>query len=808
MDRVFQDVRYALRSFARQPAFALLAIAMLGLGIGANAAIFSAVNAVLLRPLDYPRPDRLVVIVTHLLKSGRRGATVSAPDFHDWHAGTSSFAAMAYYIGGETSVSVGGAADYAAVFRVTPEFFNVFEVGAALGRVLGAGDHTSGAPLAAVISHDFWISRFGGSPDAIGRAVTFGQRAFTIVGVMPAGFLFPARSDVWYPAGVQAETGRSAHNYRVIARLKDGVGVTRAQADLSAVARRLEMAYPASNDGKGAAVVPLLDQMVGDIRPTLYLLLGAVGPVLVIACANVANLLLARATARASELAVRAALGASRSRLLAQLVTESVILALAGGMAGLMLARWLVAAFIALAPEGLPRLAEVGVDWRVLVFTLAVSALSSLIFGVLPAMQVSHVDLNVSLRHGGRGGVLGGGGARLRNGLVVAEIALAVALVTGAALMMRSFTALARVDLGFGTDRLLVVQTNVPSGDLESSRRATAFYGQVIERLRSLPGVTAVSAVRGLPSARARLGHDSNGGYWLEGGLDPRTVGTRLPQAQFTVVMPDYFRTLAIPLRSGRDFSAADTYEAPFVAIVNDTLARQAFGDADPIGRKIGCGLDSPNFMIIVGIVGDVRSGHPSEPPQPEIYMPAEQHPRTATSLALVARTAADPLPLANAFRDAIRSTNPAVPVRTTTMTAALSTAVATPRFRTLLVGTFAALALGLAMAGVYGVMAYAVGRRASEIGVRIAMGAAAGDILRLIMGHGLRLALVGIAIGSVIAFGTAQLLRGMLFAVSPADPLVFLGVATALLMTAAAATAIPALRAARMDPVTALRAE
>jgi putative ABC transport system permease protein len=805
MDAVLQDLRYAWRSLRRQPAFALLAIGTLALGIGANAAIFSAVNAVLLRPLDYRQPDRIVALANQWQKTGRRG-TVSAPDFHDWHDSTTSFAAMAYYtysLDFETSVKVDGVADYGAVVLVTPEFFDVFGVDALAGRTIARTATPADAP-AAVLSHEFWLRRFGGAPSAIGRTVSFGERAVTIIGVMPPGFGFPGHTDIWYyPAGTPETSSRSAHNYRVVARLKDDVSVDQAQAELSSLAARLSAAYPATNEGKGAAVVPLREQLVGDTRPTLYLLFGAVALVLLIACANVANLLLARATGRTSELAVRAALGAGRGRIVSQLMIESLLLAAISAAAGLALARWGVSAFVALAPAGLPRAAEIGIDARVLGFTLVAAVAASLLFGVLPAVHASRVDLNASLRQGGRGAA-GSGGARFRGALVVAEVALAVALVVGASLLVRSFVALGRVELGYSSERVLVVQTAVPARDLESARRATNTYGALLSRLSALPGVSAVAGIRGLPGTAMH----SNGGYWLEGGPGPEVVGVTAPQAVFTVVTPNYFRTMTIPVSRGRDFADGDGYEGTPVAIVNEALARQAFPGVDPIGRKIMCGLDSLRFMTIVGVVGNVREYDPSLAPLPELYMPYRQHPGYGASLTLVARTSGEPMTLANAFRETIRTADPDVPVRATTMTETLAASVATPRFRTLLVGTFAALALALAIAGVYGVMAYAVSRRTAEIGVRMAMGAASADILRLVIGQGVRLAAAGIVLGSAMAYGLAQLLRGMLFAVAPADPIVFLAVPAALLLTAAAATAIPALRAARVDPMSALRAD
>ena len=701
-------------------------------------------------------------------------------------------------------MNVDGVADYGAVVLVTPEFFDVFGVDALVGRRIARTASPGDAP-AAVISHEFWQRRFGAAPGVVGRAVTFGQRAVTVVGVMPPGFGFPGHTDIWYyPSSTGETASRSAHNYRVVARLKDGVAVAQAQAELSSLAARLSAAYPATNEGKGAAVVPLQDQLVGDTRPTLYLVFGAVGLVLLIACANVANLLLARATGRTSELAVRAALGAGRARIVAQLMTESLLLAAAAAAAGLALATWGVTAFVALAPAGLLLTPDIGIDARVLGFTLASSVAASLLFGVLPAVQASRVDLNGSLRQGGRGAAAGGSGARFRGLLVVAEVALAVALVVGAALLVRSFVALGRVELGYASERVLVVRTTVPARDEASARRATTTYATLLPRLGALPGVMSVAGVRGLPATSTH----SNGGYWLEGGPGPELSGVQAPQAVFTVVTPNYFRTMTIPVSRGRDFSDRDEFEAPMVAIVNEALARQAFPGLDPIGRRIMCGLDRPRFMTIVGVTGNVRAYDPSVAPLPELYMPYLQHPSYGTSLTLVARTSGEPMALANAFRDAIRTADPDVPVRATTMTETLSSSVATPLLLALLVGAFAALALALAIAGVYGVMAYAVSRRTAEIGVRMAMGAASSDILRLVIGEGLQLALAGVAIGCAMAYGLAQLLRGMLFAVAPADPLVFLAVPAALIVTAAAATAIPALRAARTDPMSALRAD
>jgi predicted permease len=801
MDRLRQDLRQAWRAWTRQPGVAALALATLALGIGANTAIFTVVNGILLKPLDYPQPGRIVAVMNEW-KNGLRGS-VSAPDFHDWHDTAQSFSAMAYYAGGDTSVSVHGAAEYGAIVPVSPGFFAVFGIAPQAGRVLSNAEERPGGAAAAVISYEFWQRRLGGRDDAIGTAVTFRQQPYTIVGVMPRGFAFPAGTDVWFPAATAPETtSRSAHNYRVVARLAPGVTLEQAQAEMRAIAARLSAAYPQSNENKSAAVVPLRDQIAGPARATLYLLFGAVLLVLLIACANVANLLLARATARSSELAVRAALGANRRRLASQLITESLLLSLAAGAAGIVAARWAVPALLAFAPSGLPRLDAVTLDWRVMTFALVASVAATVIFGVAPALQASRADLNATLRQSGRG--MAPGGSRLRSALVVAEIALAVALVAGAALLVRSFLALGRADLGFNADRVLVAETSVPNRGGEDAPRAARFYGEVVPRIAGLAGVVSAAAVRGLPGTPFH----SNGGYWLEGGPGPNETGVRSPQAVFTVVTPDYFRTMQIPLVDGRDFDGRDVDTAPMVAIVNRALARRAFGTENPIGHRIQSGLDTLAFMTIVGVVGDARVYDPSRAPLPEIFMPYRQHPNFATSMTIVARTSGEPLAAAHAIAGVVRQVNPAVPARVSTLEETLSTAVATPRFRTILVGAFAALALLLALAGVYGVMAYAVSRRTAEIGTRIALGASAGDIMRLVLGAGLRLAAGGTLAGVLLAWAMARLIRGLLFAVAPDDPLVLAGVPLLLVLVSLTACAVPAWRASRVDPMRALRAE
>ena len=801
---MIQDLRYAIRSFFRQPSFALTAILTLALGIGATTAIFSVVNAVLLRPLPFEEPGRIVALTNYWTRTGTRGQNVSAPDFHDWKAQSRSFEQIGYYTGGEWSVTINGVADYALAFAVTPGFLEALRARPAVGRLLTEEEQTPGGPLAAVITDAFWKRQFAGSPAALGSAIKLDERIYTVVGVLPPGIRFPARADFYYPAWVRPETtSRSGHNYRVIARLRDGVTVEQAQAEMTAVAARLEQAYPQSNEGKGAEVVPLQELIVGGTRQTLYVLLGAVGLVLLIACANVANLLLARATNRSREMVVRAAVGAGRGRLIRQLLTESALLAIAAAVIGAWLARLGVRGLVAAAPALLPRVAEVHVDMAALAFALAIALAASLLFGLTPAVHVSRVQLVDGLRQGGKGTSVGAKGAWARNAFVVAEIALAVVLVAGAGLLGRSLTALMAVDMGFDPERLLVLRTAVPVQTRADAARATSFYRDLLLDLRRTPGIDAVSGVSSLPT-QVR----SDGGYVIEGGPGFESA-TRLPQAVLNVVTPDYFRTLRIPIRAGRDFGDGDRWEAPPVAIVNEALVRQSFGDRDPIGRRIQCGLDRLDFMTIVGVAADVRTWGPARPAQPEIYMPYEQHPMPAASLNIVARThSEDPLALVETIRRKVSGLNPDVPVRATTMGATLESASETPRFRTMLLIVFASVALLLAIAGVYGVMAYAVSQRVPELGVRIALGATPGHILGLVLAQGAKLAAAGVALGLALALVSGRVLEGLLFGVTPRDPLIMVGVTAAIAVATLAACYIPARRAVRVDPMVALRAE
>jgi predicted permease len=797
------DLKFALRSLRKNPGFTLLAIVVMALGIGANTAVFSVVNAVLLKPLAYRDPDRIVTLSTLWRKSGGHG-TVSAPDYHDWHDQSTAFAAMAYYADDSTAVSTGASAEYAHIAVVTPEFFRVFGVDPVVGRLFSPEEQKPGGAGAVVVSYAYWQSHFGANANALGQPVRMLDKSFGIAGVLPPSFHFPNGTDIWLPANVVfSETpSRSAQNYLVAGRLKPGVSLEQAQPQMTAIGARLERQYPDSNAGKSVAVTRLRDEMVGNVRLTLYLLLGAVALVLLIGCANVANLLLARATARTREMAIRVAVGASRGRIVRQLLVESAVLALIAGAAGLLLAKWGSDALVALAPGDVPRLAETGIDGWVLAFTLGISVAASLLFGLAPALQISRVDLNETLKQGASRSMGAGKAGRMRGALVVVEVALSVVLLAGAGLLIRSFAALQNTALGFRPEHVLVMQSSVPASDLQSARRATRFYKDLLADLAMLPGVSAVGGTRSTPGAAF-----SEGTYFIDhlGEISPAT-----PQAVLSVVTPGALAALGIPLKRGRDFNAGDTYDAPFTAIINEALARKSFPGQDPLGRTIYCGLDSDKFMKIVGVVGDVRQYGPAVEPWPEIVMPYEQHPETATALSIAVRSSIRANGAGSALwgpiRSMVRARSAEVPVKFTSLQDLLAENTAGPRFRTLLLGLFAAIAVCLAMAGVYGVVAYTVGQRASEIGLRMALGANTGDVLRLILRQGMALTGIGLAVGLAAALAATRLLASMLFEVKAGDPATFIGVAALLGVVSLAASYIPARRAARVDPVSALR--
>jgi putative ABC transport system permease protein len=803
IDDLLRDLRYAAGNLRRSPGFAALAILIMALGIGANTAVFSVVNAVLLKPLAYRDPDRIMTLSN--VSVGREAATalskqISVPDFEDWRRQSSSFETMAYYASREGPVIRGPSAEYARVAVVSPEFLGVFAVEPVAGRFFTAQEMKPGGGGAVMISYAYWQSRFGGSPRAPGQTIRiYGSRS--IVGVLPAGFGFPNKTDLWIPIPGGPPPNRGGQNYLAIARLKAGVSLAQAQTEMTSIARRLEQQYPETNKGRTVAVVRMRDEMVGDVRFTLYLLLGAVGVVLLIACANTATLLLGKAAARTREVAVRASLGASRQRIVRQLITEGLLLAFLAGASGFLLAYWGSKTLVALAPANLPRLAETGIDLWVLAFTVGISVITSLVFSLVPALYASKIDLSDALKQGATRLVGGGRMVRVRGEIVIAEIALAVMLVSGAGLLIKSFVALQNVALGFRPENVLVMRATVPGPPGQAIPRARQFFADFLSRTAALPGVLGVGATMEPP------GHvDSTGTYYID--HMPAQPDPAAPSVVLSITAPGTFAALGIPLKSGRDFSAGDTLDKPFVAVVNEALVRRSFPNQNPLGRTVFCPFDSPQGMTIIGVAGDVRQRGPEREPMPECYMTYQQHAFNGPDLSVVARTSGDPNALAETLRRLAHQMSPEVPMKFTTIEAVLSENVAAPRFRTLLFAIFAGLAVCLAMAGVYGVTAYTVGQRSNEVGLRMALGASPGSVVRLVLGQGLALAGLGLGFGLAGAVAGTRLLAGMLFGVQPNDPAVYLGVAVLLGVVVLVASYVPARRAARIDPVAAIRQE
>jgi len=795
------DLKFALRTLSKNPGFTVLAILVMAVGIGATAAVFSVVNAVLLKPLPYADPDRIVTLSSSSRKTGMRGQ-VSAPDFHDWHDEATAFAAMAYYAysDSESAVSVGSEGQYAHVATVSAEFFRVFSTKPVVGRQFSSDEEKTGS--AVLISHAFSQRYFGSDVRALGQTIRMFGRTLNITGVLPPGFRFPGDTDIWFPVNTifTDSPSRTAHNYLVVGRLKPNVSLKEAQAEMGAIGARLEREYPQAEKSHIVVVTRLSDEMVSNIRLTLFLVLAAVGVLLLIACTNMANLLLAQATVRTREIAIRSAVGASRGRIVRQLITESLTLSLIAGGVGLLLAVGGCRALVALAPSNVPRLAEASIDGRVLAFTLGISVLASLLFGLVPALQTSRVDFNNALKQSSSqaAGSFKTGG--MRAALVAAEIALSFVLLIAAGLLIKSFIALHSVAIGLRPEHVLVMQTSVPASGLDGARRATRFYKDLLQEITRLPGVSTAGAARILPGRVISFGD-----YWIDHSGE---ITASTPQAVFSVVAPGTFATLGIPLNSGRDFNDNDNYDAPPTAIINQALAQKSFHGKDPIGRLIFCGFDSPLPMKIVGVVGNVRQYGPARESSPEVYMDYEQHPRTATALSILVRTPSKPAILSDVLRRMVHERSPDVPVQFTSMETSYFSSAVAPRFRAMLLGVLAGIALFLSVAGVYGVMAYVVRQKVKEIGIRMALGASSSDVLGLIFKHVLLVVGIGVALGLVGAATTTRLLASFLFEVKPSDSLTYALVALGLVLVALVAAIVPAWRAIHIDPLLALRQE
>jgi len=786
----------------KRPSFSVVAVITLALGIGANSAMFSAVNAELLRQLPFPQSEQIVSFDGVNPAKGITQSNMSVPDFADWQNQNQVFERMAGFISGGALLVSGDETERVRSAGVSADFFPIFRTNALKGRTLEPDDSQKGQEPVVVLSHGFWQRRFGADQNVLGTTVLLGGKNTTIVGVMPPGFDYPAQSELWVPFPIDAAAERRDNRYfNVVTRLKPGVSVPQAQAEMETINYRLAQTYKETNEGWNVRLTNLRESLVGEMRTALIVLLGAVAFVLLIACANVANLLLARATARQKEISVRTALGASRWRIVRQLLTESMLLSIVGGAIGLLLSIWLTKLLIAVSPPNTPRFDEIAPDARVIAFTLGLTVITGLVFGLAPALQVSRPDLNEGLKEGLRSGASGHRN-RLRSLLMVSEIALSFMLLVGAGLLIKSFIRLRDVSPGFSPEQVLVARVSLLSAKYPKGEPRVQLLNQAVERLSVLPGVQSVGAVLSLP-----LGGDTfNVGrsYIREGR--PFTP-EESANAAYLVATPDYFRTLQIPVVSGRAFTAQDTEKTPNVLIVNETMARQLWPGESPVGKRITIWRDETFPREIVGVVGDTKPSLDADRSQ-QMYVPYAQD-SGWNGLSLVIRTNGDPTNIAGATRNEMRSLDKGIPVfNVRTMNDVLATSVAPRRTPMLLLSAFAGVALLLAMIGIYGVTAYYVTQRTQEIGIRMALGAQMSDVLKLVLRNGMVLALVGIGAGLVGAFAVTQFLKTLLFGVKPTDWVTFVTVSLCLLVTALVACYLPARRATKVDPLVALRYE
>jgi putative ABC transport system permease protein len=802
MENLWSDFRYGLRALRKSPGFAAVTIAVLALGIGANTAIFSVVHAVLLKPLPYPEADRIVA-VPHTppqdIFPGRKYFSVSPANYYDWKAQNSVFSNMAMGAGGVAAITGGGEPLSLDSFYVTGEFFGVMKATPLAGRLFSPADDESGHDVV-VLSEELWKSRFGGNPSVVGTTVTIDGKAHEIVGVLPAKLAYPAEARLWLPLRLTAEERaiRGAHDFGVLARLKNGVSAEAARSQMNAIAARLAAQYPADNKGWGAAVIPLQEDLVGDVRPALLVLLGAVGFVLLIACANVANLVLARTVARRKEIAVRAALGAGRGRIVRPILAETVVLAFLGGALGLLLAGLGVRLIVAFLGDQMPRVNDIRVDLPVLAFTFVLAIVTGVLAGLLPAWKLSHANPNDALKQGGRSDA-DAGSPVLRHTLVVSEVALALVLMLGAGLLVRSLGRLQRVDPGFEPKNVLHARLTLPGGKYPTPQSRTAFFERVLERVRALPGVEAAGAINVLPL--------TDGGSTQPVAIEGRPVVplSEQPEVAVRVLYPGALPALRIRLREGRDFAATDTADSPPAVLISETMAKRFWPGESAVGKRLTLSFFPGVQREVVGVVADVKlRGLAKTEPISALYRPHSQ--MAFDWMALLVRTAQDPGSVSSAVREVVRAVDPDQPVLDVgTMEEHLGQTLSHPRFNMLLLGVFAILALGLSALGIYSVLSYAVRRRTREIGIRMALGANSRDVLRLIVLQGMRPALIGVAIGLVGALALGRALSSLVFGVRATDPITFVAAAGLLAAVALLACAVPAWRATRVHPTEAL---
>jgi putative ABC transport system permease protein len=805
IESLWQDVRCGLRMLRKNAGFATVAILTLALGIGANTAIFSVINGVLLSPLPYNDPDRIVLVLESNPTRGFPQFSVSPPNYMDWKKNSTSFEQIASIARGDFNYTGGAEPERISGARVASSFFAVMGVTPTMGRTFLPEDDVVGKAGVVVLGYGLWTRRFGSDPQVLGKSLTLDGQSYRVVGVMQDGFQFPRGVDLWLPSEFDADAlspgARGAHYLRVMARLKPGVSVDKAQSEMVAISKRLEQQYPKTNTGWTAKLLTLNEATVGNVRPTLLVLFGAVGFLLLIACANVANLLLARATARQREIAIRFSLGASRLRIARQLLTESILLSGIATGAGLLLAEWAIRALRTLPPSNLPRAANIGLDLPVLGFAAGVAVLTGLLFGFAPALQITRGAPSETLKEGGRTASAGRQG--VRSALVVLETTLALVLLVGSGLLLKSFLRLQTVDPGFQYKNIATADVSLPRSKYSTDAQERQFFSQVLERIQSVQGVKEVAASSGNPMEGSNLSFS-----FATKDLEALSPSDQ-PSAGYYVVSPNYFHTLGIPLLLGRFFTPEDSAGRPRVAIISQTIAQRFFHNKNPIGQtiKIGVGAAVPVARQIVGVVGDVKDDGLGEAATMAAYEPYTQ--MAWSDMTLFVRSNSDPSQMASMLRSQVTSVDKDQPVADiSTGDQLMAQAVAQPQLRTTLLSLFAGLALILASLGIYGVMSNTVAQRTHEIGVRMALGAGQSSVLRLVLSNGVRLTLLGIAFGSAGAFALTRLMKSFLFHVTPTDPATFVEVALFLFLVALLASYIPARRATRVDPVIALRYE
>jgi putative ABC transport system permease protein len=800
---MIKDLRYAIRTLLKRPGFLLVAVSTLALGIGATTAMFTVVNSVLLRPLQFPEPERIVLLEGVNPRQGIKQSNMSVPDVVDWQQQSQSFEHIAGFFTWGAFLATGDETERVRAAEVSPEFFPVLSAQPLSGRVFQAGDAQAQSEPVTVISYGLWQRRFGGAAGVVNSKVTLSGVTNTIVGIMPAGFNYPDNTELWTAFRLDGTGERRDNRYvNVIGRLKPGVPIAQGQTEMDTINQRLAQNYVETNSGWSVRLTELRERMVGELRPSLLMLFGAVAFVLLIACANVANLLLARAAYRQKEIALRTALGASRWRVVKQLLTESLLLSVVSGAIGLALSVWLIKLLIGISPPNSPRFDEISINWQVFAFAFGLTILAGLLFGLVPALQTSRTDLNETLKESGRSGAPGKSRNRIGGFLIVSEVALSFVLLAGAGLLIKSFMHLREIDPGFQPENVLAVRLSLPSGKYKQGEPRAQIYQQLVEKVKTTPGVQTAGAVLSLP-----LGGDTfnvGRGVLLE-GRNP--VPEEASNAAYLTVTPDYFRTLNIPLKEGRTFTDHDNSQSPKVVIVNETMARRLWPGQSPVGRRFSIWRDEKFSREVVGVVGDTKAELDKEGEQ-QMYVPYAQDANWG-SLSLVVRTNGEPASFAGAVREAIKSVDKGVATyNVKTMNDVVSTSAAPRRVPMLLLTAYAGVAMLLAVIGIYGITSYYVTQRTHEIGVRMALGAQIADVLKLVLRRAMLLAVTGVVAGIAGAIAVTRYLETLLFGVKPIDVITFALVALGLVLVALLASLIPARRATKVDPLTALRYE